>query len=313
VGALAPQEGGTMTRSIACILPCAFLLAASPAAAWNPLQSKNWKVKSGNKKFEKEKFGEALQSYDKAALQLPDEAGVHFDRGAALFKMGAGKSAEEDSGELDRAAKAFTDAAGLAGEEQQDLKVDAFYNLGNVRFAQERWEEAIAAYRQALKMKPGHKDAAYNLALALKKLEEQRKKEEEEKKKKEQEQKEQEQKEQQEQQEQEQKENEEQCDSGQEQQQEQQGEQEEQEQQGQEEQEQQQGQQGEQEQQQQQQQQQPQPQAGEEEQMEQPMAVTQQEAEEILDALQRGESNLKLEQLRGQHGGYGSPKVDKDW
>jgi Ca-activated chloride channel family protein len=307
-----------MTRTTACILSLAgaLLLAASPAGAWNPLQSKNWKVKSGNKKFDKESYGEALESYDKAALQLPDEAGVHFNRGAALFKMGAGKSPEEDSGELDRAAKAFSDAASLAGEEQQDLKVDAFYNLGNVRFAQERWEEAIAAYRQTLKMKPGYKDAAYNLALALKKLEEQRKKEEEEKKKQQEEQKKKEQEEQ-EKKEQEQKENEEQCDSGQEEQEQQQQGEQEQEQQQQGEQEQEQQGQGEQEQQQEQpapeQQQQPQPQPGEEEQMEQPVAVTQQEAEAILDALQRGESNLKLEQLRGQHGGYGSPKVDKDW
>ena len=291
-----------MTRTIACVLPFALLLAASPAGAWNPLQSKNWKVKSGNKKFEKEKYGEALESYDKAALQLPDEAGVHFNRGDALFKMGAGKSAEEDSGELDRAAKAFADAASLAGEDQQDLKVDAFYNIGNVRFAQGRWEEAIAAYRQALKMKPGYKDAAYNLALALKKLEEQRKKEEEEKKK---------QQEEQEEKEQEEKENEEQCDSGQEEQE--QGGQQEQQGQGEQEQEQPSPEQEEQEQQGQQEQQQPQPQEGEQGQMEQPVAVTQQEAEAILDALQRGESNLKLEQLRGQHGGYGSPKVDKDW
>ncbi|MBW2261651.1 MAG: tetratricopeptide repeat protein [Deltaproteobacteria bacterium] len=301
-----------MTRTAACILPlaCTFFLAAPPADAWNPLQSKNGKVKSGNKKFDKEKYGEALESYDKAALQLPDEAAVHFNRGDALFKMGAGKSPEEDSGELDRAARAYADAISLAGEEQEDIKTSAFYNMGNVRFAQGRWEEAIAAYRQALKLQPGHTDAAYNLALALKKLEEEKKKEEEEKKKKEEEEekKKEEEKKEQEKQEQEKKENEEQCDSGQEEKEgEGQQEKKEQEEQGQ----------GEQEQQEQQpspeQEQQQQGQQGEQEQAQQPVPVTKQEAEAILDALQRGESNLKLEQLRGQHGGYGSPKVDKDW
>jgi hypothetical protein len=274
------------------------VLLAFPAHAWNPLQSRNGKVKSGNKKYGKEEFADALESYDKAALQLPDEAGVHFNRGDALFKMG----------EMDKAAKSFTDAISLASEEQGDLKADAFYNLGNARFAQERWEEAIAAYRQTLKLEPGHEDAAYNLALALKKLEEQRKKEEEEQKKKEQEQKEQEKKEE------EKKEEEKQCDSGQEEQ-EQQQEQKEQEGQGEKEEQQQQEQQQQQQEQQQQQQQQEQQQQeqGEQEQMQEPVPVTQQEAEAILDALQRGEKNLKLEQLQNMHGGYGSPKVDKDW
>jgi hypothetical protein len=271
-------------RAIFMLVAAGLLLHADPAAAWNPLKSKNGKVKSGNKKYSKEAYAEALESYDKAALQLPEEGGVHFDRGDALFKMAAGNKEAE---ELELAAKAYADALGQASEEQAGLKASSLYNLGNVRFAQERWQEAIAAYRQSLKTVPGNKDAAYNLALALKKLEEQEKKEQE---KKEQEKKEQEKKDQ------------EQCDSGQEQQQEQQGQQQ-QEQQGQQEQQQQ----GQQEQQQQGQQEQQQPQ------QEQAVPVTEQEAEAILDALQRQEKNLTLDELRNMQGGYGKPKVDKDW
>jgi len=279
--------------TIALAAALVVLVASASAWAWNPLESRNGKVKSGNKKFVKEQYAESLESYDKAALELPDEAGVHFDRGNALFEMGAGNP---ESGELDRAAKAFEDAILLARDDQNDLKADAFYNLGNVHFAKQGWAEAIEAYRQALKLEPGREDAAYNLALALKKLEEEKKREEEEKKKQEQEQ-EQKQKEQE-------KKDDEQCDSGEQGagEKEKSEEQKQKEQQG-----------GQDQQQQQEQQQGPEQPGGEEQQkIEEPVAVTQQEAEAILDALEHGEKNLALDQLRDFQG-YGRPKVDKDW
>jgi tetratricopeptide (TPR) repeat protein len=269
------------------------------AQGWHPLESRNGKVEKGNDKFEAGSFEEALELYDAAALQLPDEPGVHLDRGAALFKKGTA-SGTVDAAVLDRAAEAFSNAVSLAGEDQTDLKADAFYNMGNTRFAQERWEEAAAAYRQALKLRPGFEDAAYNLALALEKIEQEQEREEQEQEQ-EQEREEQEQEQEREEQEQQQ-DDEKQCDGG-EQQQEQAEQQQEQDQQQSQQQQQRQRQE-----QQQSQQQSPEPQA------EEPVPVTKQEAEAILDALQRGEKNLKLQQLEEMYGqGYGKPEVDKDW
>ncbi len=287
------------------------LLGAQPPG-WHPLKSKNKKVKKGNKQYSAQNYDDALESYGKAALMLPDEPGVHLDRGAALFKKGT-SGQERDDATLDMASGAFSDAIALAGEDQSDLKADAFYDMGNVKLAQERWEDAIAAFRQALKLRPGFDDAAFNLALALKKLEEQKRKEEEEKQQKEKQQQEQEQQqEKQEQEQQQEKQDQEQCDGGAGKDDEQEKEQSDENQEKQQE---------EQQQQQQQQQQQEkeqgggqEQQGGEEQAMQEPVPLTQQEAEAILDALQRGEKNLELEKLEDYQGnGQAKPKVNKDW
>jgi tetratricopeptide (TPR) repeat protein len=46
------------------------------------------------------------------------------------------------------------------------LSADLHYNLANCRFRQKRYPEAILHYERALKMKPGHANARYNLNLA---------------------------------------------------------------------------------------------------------------------------------------------------
>ncbi len=272
---------------------------AGPAQAWNPLKSRNGHVKKGNALYGKEKWEEAKVSYGKASLELPEEPGVPFDMGGAIYKSGT-SGETPDSAQLDSAAQAFMLATTLAGEESKPLEASAYYNLGNVRFKQERWEEAIEAYRQSLKAAPGNKDAAFNLALALEKLEEQKKREEEERKKQEEEQKRKEEEQTRKEEEQKKQEEQQQCDQGQDQQQKQQDQQ--QQDQGQDKPEQGQDQQ----QQQQQGQQQKQEQA--------PVPLTQQEAEAILDALQRGEKNFQLDQQAGSGPkGTGKPEVEKDW
>jgi Ca-activated chloride channel family protein len=305
-----------------------------PAHGWNPFLKENGKVKKGNKLVEKGKPEEAAKKYDAALAELSDNASVHYNKGVAMLQAAEKNEASRDSN-IQAAAQSFMSAIDLAGEEETGLKADAFYNLGNTYFEGERWQEAAEAYRQSLKLRPGNPDAAHNLSLSLKKIEEEkRKKEEEEKKKKEEEEKKQEEEQkQQEQQEQnqqedqqeEQKEEQEkkddqQCDQGkdgqkQQEQQEKQGDKQSQEQKEQEK-EQEKGQEKQQQEQQQkkegQQQQQQEKGKGEEKQQEaQPVPVTQQQAEAILDALQRGEKNFQLENLKQMKSG--KARVLKDW
>jgi len=309
------------------------ILTAQPHAAygWNPFLKENGKVKKGNKLVEKGKPEDAVKKYDAALAELSDNASVHYNKGVALFKAAEKNEASGESS-LQAAARSFMSAIDLAGEEETGLKADAFYNLGNTYFLGERWQEAAEAYRQSLKLKPGNRDAAHNLSLALKKIEEEKRKKEEEEKKKEEEEKKQEEQQQQEKQEQnqqeeqqqeedkqqqeEEKKDDQQCDGKdgekqEEKQQEKQGDQQSQqpkeqekgqEKQGQENQEQQQG----------QQKQEQEKGKGEEKQQEaQPVPVTQQQAEAILDALQRGEKNFQLENLKKMKAG--KARVLKDW
>ena len=298
----------------------AFLLAAPCAAhAWSPFMKENGKVKKGNKLLAKGQAAKALKKFSAALGDLSDRAGVHFNKGVAHYKLA--KEKEEARGEnLQEAVKSLLGAIDLATNEESDLRGKAFYNLGNAYYLGERWEEAAESYRQALKILPGNQDAAFNLALALKKIEEQRKKEEEEKKKQEEEQKEKEKQEQEQQEkeqddqqkeeeeeqqdQQEKQEDDQECDQGKEQSEQQ----EEQQKKGREKEEQS-------EQQQKQQQGEKQKQQGESQQKQQPppqpVPMTKQQTEAILDALQRGEKNYHLEALKKY--GKGKAKIRKDW
>lgn len=141
-------------------------LAAGPVA-FNPLRSPSAPVDEGNAKMKAGKPDEALTAYDKALAELPGDAGVHFNRGTALFALSRFEEAAED---FLRATEA----------KETPLKAAAFYNLGNAFFKKEKFGEAVEAYRRALALDPKDERAKWNLEIALKK-----KKEDDEKKEKE--------------------------------------------------------------------------------------------------------------------------------
>jgi len=160
---------------------CFFSAFSKNTFAWNPFVKENRNVKKGNTLIAKGNFQEALKSYNAASGEHPENPAVDYDKGIASYKIAMKDSASKQQ-KLEEAASAFLSAIDRAGSENKDLKAKSFYNLGNVYFAQERYKEAVEAYRQSLKLMPGYEDAAFNLSVALKKIEEQKKKEEEQKK-----------------------------------------------------------------------------------------------------------------------------------
>jgi Ca-activated chloride channel family protein len=169
---------------LACVLLCvpAAVLAQSekPAPAW--LRSKNGDVERGNEKLAAGDAAGALEAYDKAARALPNEAGVHLNRGLALLKQGKLDAARE-------ALRLSTDSA--AGS--PTVRSDAFYDLGVAFYrdaeakiagqkdqeAQQSFREASDAFRKALRQRPGSADAAYNYELAQRRIVELEKKQQE--------------------------------------------------------------------------------------------------------------------------------------
>jgi Ca-activated chloride channel family protein len=111
-----------------------------------------------------------LADYDKAVSELPNDAGAHFNRGNALFAL---SRFEEASNEFLRATQAS----------EPSLKSSAFYNLANSYFKNDKYAEAIAAYRHALTLDPSNARAKWNLELAQQKKKDEDKKKEDEKNK----------------------------------------------------------------------------------------------------------------------------------
>ncbi|MFH1132270.1 MAG: tetratricopeptide repeat protein, partial [Pseudomonadota bacterium] len=133
-------------------------------------RSTNSNVENGNTKLEGGKPEEALKFYEKAAKQLPDEPGVQYNRGIALQKLGKYQEAKQ----------AFLKAT-TAGD--HSLSAKSSYNLGNAFFQLKKYKEAADSYRRSLRFRPKHQPSKWNLELALRRIQEDKKKQDKQNKK----------------------------------------------------------------------------------------------------------------------------------
>lgn len=120
----------------------------------------------GNEAFRNQEYGAALQAYEQAEQESPDMAEPVYNAGNTHYRQqryGAAQQSHE---------KALSIA-------EADLAQSATFNLGNVLFNAASLEEAIEAYKQALRMNPDDADAKHNLELALRELQEQQQEDEE--------------------------------------------------------------------------------------------------------------------------------------
>lgn len=133
------------------------------------LEKRDAEVEAGNAALQAGKAEEALGHYDRAVKKLPADAGMHYDRGAALYALSR----------FDEAGEEF-----LRATEAKDptLKASAFYNLGNALFKKEKFKEAVSAYTRTLGLRPDDKQAKWNLEIALKKQKDEQDKKDKDKK-----------------------------------------------------------------------------------------------------------------------------------
>jgi len=117
-------------------------------------------IREGNAAYKQGDQNAAIRSYSKARA---DQRGA-FNLGNAHYRQDSLADAQRD----------FEAASTLAKTPAEQAR--AFHNLGNSRMGQQQWQEAVDAYKQALKRAPGDEDTRYNLAYAQKKLQEEQKK-----------------------------------------------------------------------------------------------------------------------------------------
>ncbi len=112
---------------------------------------------AGNTLYSQGDYTAALEAYQAAQVANPDIPEYYFNAANALTALD----------ELDAAAASLEQALLV---EDENLKAEIYYNLGNVYFQQERYTEAVDSYRETLLRHPDDGDARHNLELALLKI-----------------------------------------------------------------------------------------------------------------------------------------------
>jgi len=147
-----------ITRNIGLKLSLVFILGS---AIVSQAQRDKMEIKSGNKAYESKDYDSALRAYDLALRINPKNQTALFNKADALYK----------AGKFDEAAEIFSSLAKT--EENVKQKAEALHNLGNSYLKKEKYKESVDAYRQSLRINPNDEQTRYNLAYATQKLKKQ--------------------------------------------------------------------------------------------------------------------------------------------
>lgn len=115
----------------------------------------------GNALYRQGDHAGAAAAYQRAGTLAPADLRPTFNLGDALYRQGDPAAAQQ---QFERSAQEARDPADQAR---------AYHNLGNTHLAQQRPQQAIAAYREALRRDPSDEDTRYNLAYAQRMLKQQ--------------------------------------------------------------------------------------------------------------------------------------------
>ncbi len=154
-------------RLIFLIFPNCFFFFSTETSA----QEEKKYVRDGNKAYEKGKYNEAEDQYQKALGVNPGNYTGAFNLGDAYYKEGKSKEAASRFEELTKIP---------AGDDK--LSAKAYHNWGNALLHDKKYEEALEAYKKALTLNPKDEDTRYNLGYTQQMLKQQEQKKNNDKK-----------------------------------------------------------------------------------------------------------------------------------
>lgn len=117
-------------------------------------QSDKKLIRDGNKMFEQKKYNDAEVSYKKSLNKNQKSVEGNFNLGDAYYKQG----------KFDEAVKQFENVN--AQKLDDKTRAAALHNLGNTLVQNKKYEDAVKAYKEALKANSKDDDTRYNLAYA---------------------------------------------------------------------------------------------------------------------------------------------------
>lgn len=139
-------------------------------------------VRKGNRLFAKERYAQSADAYQHALNHDSTSFEARYNLGNTMLRQAMAdttayndpnSSAAKLSQGFISQAEGLLQAAAADSLRTADERADAFYNLGNTQFVQQKLQDALKSYRQSLVLRPDDMEAKYNYALTKKLLEQQ--------------------------------------------------------------------------------------------------------------------------------------------
>lgn len=129
-------------------------------------------IRQGNKLYGEKRYAEAEVEYRKALqVNQSSEVGMYNLATTLLQIAGTNKNTDDKNNPVAEAARLFADVAGMT--HSADLKARSYYNLGNLAFNSEQYDQAVNFYKRSLRANPNDEQCRQNLRLAQLRLQNQ--------------------------------------------------------------------------------------------------------------------------------------------
>ena len=142
---------------LACVAVISFM-----ADAYAQNMPERGLVRKGNRQFSNQRYEQSADSYQQALVYDSTSFAAKYNLGNAMFR----------TERYDRAEQLLTATAADSLQSATD-RAEAYFNLGNAQFAQQKLQEALQSYRRSLMLNPDDMEAKYNYAYTKKLLEQQ--------------------------------------------------------------------------------------------------------------------------------------------
>lgn len=158
-----------LTKTLLLIISAVIISLISASIAHT--QSKEQKVDEkaankaiyyGNGFYKKGDFKSAITEYEKALVHNPLNPRAAFNRGNAYYRDTTWASARTSYQTVTNNTAA-----------PKATKANSFHNIGNTFLEENKYQEAIEAYKSSLRLQPNNYATKYNLAYAQQKLKQQ--------------------------------------------------------------------------------------------------------------------------------------------